>query len=596
MRGSTIRSILLGSAILLLTHSSHYAQSAPGNQSKDIDGHDNEQVRSEKNLLLSELQTLDSRAAKLDKPLTRASARAEIADAAWTLDREWSKKLLRDAYELTFPDEEERIKLPTKPVGSPPTLSGANQIAASAIRHRILQIASRDKSFTAELARQGEESLGKLEAYNLYTDLAAKSIEAGDNEAASDYVLKAIDADPTLLNVGAAIFELAARDRRAADNVILQYIERLRLFPASQSNGSSLRTYLFLSDLIANKSATYLALVGKSVSSKDPQLQSPGPLVMRAYVGYVIESLGALEQREPGSARRFRGSLLSVWLPLNQYAPELLGPFSQLEKLSRRPGEDASLPTAGDKKSGEESYDQRVKKALESDQPDDIAINIAIGRGDFDKARKMIDKLPDDSHKSQLIENLNVPEAIALAEKGEIDKAVRLAERLNRGTSILQVYPVLLKKCLSAENKWRATPLVYQAIKQLKKADTSPMRPPPGMPETMIAARVIDLIPSSLSKLAQLVVEVDEALAFAVLDETVIATNKSSMDSSEGRAGFDLDVFKQLAPRNEARVHQAAEDLTDHFRQIVALAAINQWKASELEKKSRIDLTRRKAR
>jgi hypothetical protein len=41
-------------------------------------------------------------------------------------------------------------------------------------------------------------------------------------------------------------------------------------------------------------------------------------------------------------------------------------------------------------------------------------------------------------------------------------------------------------------------------------------------------------------------------------------------------------------------VHQAAEDLTDHFRQIVALAAIDQWKASELEKKARIELTRKK--
>jgi hypothetical protein len=105
-----------------------------------------------------------------------------------------------------------------------------------------------------------------------------------------------------------------------------------------------------------------------------------------------------------------------------------------------------------------------------------------------------------------------------------------------------------------------------------------------------------DPIPLSLSRLAKSVVEVDETLALAVLDETVIASNKSGMDSSEGRVGFDLDVFKQLAPRNEARVRQAAEDLTDHFRQIVALAAINQWKASELEKRSRVDLTKRKVR
>jgi DNA-directed RNA polymerase specialized sigma24 family protein len=392
------------------------------------------------------------------------------------------------------------------------------------------------------------------------------------------------------------IFQMAARDRSAADNLIVQYIERLRSFPVSPSNGSALRTYMFLRDLISNNSGSYLALVGHRVNSKDPQIQSPGPMVMRAYVGYVIESLGAMEQREPGSAIRFRGTLLSVWFPLNQYAPELLGPFLQVEKLTRRAGEDASLPTAGDSASREETYEQRVKNAMESDQPDDVTINIAIGRGDFDKARKMIDKLPDDTHKTQLIENVNAPEAIALAEKGDIDQAVRLAERLTRATLILQVYPVLLKKCLSAQNKWRATPLVYQAINQLKKADTSPLAQPPGILPSMVVAKGPDPIPLSLSKLAKSVVEVDDALALAVLDETVIAINKSSMDSSEGRAGFDLDVFKQLAARNEDRVHQAAEGLTDPFQEIVALAAIDQWKAGELEKKSRVDLTRRKTR
>jgi hypothetical protein len=589
MRFMTIPRVVSLLAVVLLTASSHRGQSIQNDRPNGA----SEEVRLEIDSLLSDLRGLESRAAKLDKPLARASAKAEIADAAWTLDRDWSMKLLREAYGITFPEEEEQIKLRDRAVGSAPTAPSAIQIARNAIRNRVLEIASRDKAFREELAQLSERKLGKLETHQLYSDLAAKSVAASDNETASDYVLKAIDADPTMLNVGATIFEIAARDRKAADALILQYIGRLRLFPVSQSNGSALRTYMFLRDLVTNNNRMYLALVGKSVSSKDLQTQPPSPIVMRAYVSYVIESLGALEQREPGSTMRFRGTLLSTWVPLNQYAPEFLGPFFQLEKLSRGPGEDASLPTAGDSESGGvDTYEQRVKKALESDRPDDVTINIAIGRGDFDKARKMIDKLPDDSHKSQLIENVNAPEAVALAEKGELGLAIVLAERLNRAASILQVYPVLLKKCLSAENKWRATPLVYQAIKQLKKADTAALSPPPGMPET---AKGPDPIPLSLSKLAKSVAVVDETLALAVLDETVIAVNKSSVDSSEGRIGFDLDVFNQLAPKNESRVHQAAEDLTDHFRQIVALAAIKQWKASELEKKSRIELTRKKS-
>jgi tetratricopeptide (TPR) repeat protein len=587
----TLRRVLLLSAMVLVATSAPRGQSVQKNQTNG----NSEAVLVERSLLLSDLQALESRARKLVR-LPRASAKAEIADAAWTLDREWSKKLLREACELTFPDEEEQLKLRSRPIGAAPTSPSSNQIARNAIRNRVLESASRDKALTDELAQLSEKALGKLEALYLYSNLAAKSIEAGDNEVASDYLLKAIDADPTMLNVGSMIFQMAARDRKAADNLIVQYMERLRSFPISQSNGSALRTYMFLRDLVANNSGSYLALVGKIASGKDPQLRPPGPMVMRAYVGYVIESLGALDQREPGSAIRFRGTLLSVWLPLNQYAPEFLGPFFQVEKLSRRAGEETSLTTADDKKPREENYEQRVKKALDSDQPDDLIINIAIGRGDFDKARKMIEKLPDDSHKSQLIESVNAPEAIALAEQGEIDEAARLAERLTMATSILQVYPVLLKKCLSAENKWRATPLVYQAIKQLKKADTTPISPHPGMPETAVVGKSYDFTLLSLSRLAKAIVEVDETLALAVLDETVIAANKSSVDASEGRVGFDLDVFKRLAPKNEERLHQAAEDLTDHFRQIVALAAINQWKASELDRKFRADLARRKAR
>jgi hypothetical protein len=286
---------------------------------------------------------------------------------------------------------------------------------------------------------------------------------------------------------------------------------------------------------------------------------------------------------------------LAVWLPLNQYAREFLGPFLQLENLSRTPGEEASLPTVGDKESGLESYEQRVKKAMDSDQPDEVTINIAIGRGDLERARKMIDKLPDGPHKAQLTENLNTQDAIRLAEKGEIGQAATLAERLGTAAAILQVYPVLLKKSLSSGEEWRTTPLVYQAIKQLKKADPAPVPAPDGRPETSSTFKGPDLISLSLSRLAKSVITVDETLALAVLDETVIAANKTTVDSSEGRLGFDQDVFRQLAPKNETRVNQAAEALTDQFRQLVASAAIKQWKALELENRSKVEASKKKS-
>jgi hypothetical protein len=82
-----LRRVLLLSAMALVATPAHRGQSVQKNQTSDS----SEAVLLERGLLLSDLQTLEWRAKKL-APLPRASAKAEIADAAWTLDPEWSKK------------------------------------------------------------------------------------------------------------------------------------------------------------------------------------------------------------------------------------------------------------------------------------------------------------------------------------------------------------------------------------------------------------------------------------------------------------------------------------------------------------------------
>ena len=62
----------------------------------------------QKAVLLADLKSLALEVPKLDGPLARALANAEIADAAWMLDRNWSKNLLREAYQLTYLSEEEQ--------------------------------------------------------------------------------------------------------------------------------------------------------------------------------------------------------------------------------------------------------------------------------------------------------------------------------------------------------------------------------------------------------------------------------------------------------------------------------------------------------
>ena len=176
-------------------------------------------------------------------------------------------------------------------------------------------------------------------------------------------------------------------------------------------------------------------------------------------------------------------------------------------------------------------------------------------------ARKLIELLPEGEGKSQLTELLNTREALSLTAQGDMLAAEMLARRLSEAVSILQVYPPLIAKCAANKEPSRATVLAYQATQQVKRAEDQ-------------AA-----LPLSLSKLAKAIAPIDTTLALETLEEAVLAANKSELDTGDGNIGFDIDVFKELAPKNELQARQAAASLKDSLRRIVALAAVYQWKA-----------------
>src|SRR5947209_5969343 len=122
--------------------------------------------------LISDLQALEAKAEQLEKPLALASAKAEIADAAWTLDRVWAKKLLQEAYELSFPSEEIRAKYRQIPIDSPPVLLSVIDRARGAVRQRVMSVSSRDAAFAEQLVQLGAKQLGRLEEHRQYAELA----------------------------------------------------------------------------------------------------------------------------------------------------------------------------------------------------------------------------------------------------------------------------------------------------------------------------------------------------------------------------------------------------------------------------------------
>lgn len=306
---------------------------------------------------------------------------------------------------------------------------------------------------------------------------------------------------------------------------------------------------------------------------------------MRAYVRYVIETLTAMEQDEPGSLPRARDMLLTAWLPLNQYAPEFRDRFMQLETLSRTPGKDASLPTSNAQ--FEQEAFRKQAEALNSPKPNDQSIDSMILREDFESARKLIDKLAEGQAKNQFKEKVNTKESLSLARQGDLLAAQGIAERLTLSGSILQVYPSIIEGYANRKDQVGASAAVRQAMRQLQAIS---IRPAPavaqfGMPaEFAPTATERDGILATLSKLANAVMLIDSLLAAEIVDEIVTRANASQIDTSQGRTGIDTGLFKNFAAQDQVRAHAAAESFRDRLRRIVALAAVYQWKANELEK------------
>lgn len=556
------RSIFLCVLILFPTLSFNAQSVIPERKNKGI----------EESLLLTELHGLETDAAKLDKPLAFAAAKAEIASAGWTLDQEWAKKLLREAYELTLPPEKEQAKLREKPVGAPPTLSTSGDWVRNSVRRRVLEIASRDKKFSDELIQSGTEKLGSYETHQRYSELAYEAARQGDTQTAGDYILKAIEADPTHLAPVQGINEIATKDRAAADRLILQYIDRLRSFPISDENQSALRTSYMLNMLIYPR---------WSFGEPLPDIPPPGVAVMRAYVMYIIEGVG---KSEGVALQRSRARLLGIWEPLKKYAPELTPRFMELEAQSRAPGDNSPMPTRqSSREQNKERYEKQLKDALDSGVADDLTINFAISRADFERARKLIAKLPDGAQKTQFTDMCNSKEAVALAARGDITGAERLAEQLTRATSLLEAYPAIINRCLADKNRTcAASLLVNKAVGQLKRADSTPHTPPAGIPLPLVTNREFDPVLSGLSKLALLIAPLDAQLALEVLDEIINAANASALDTEQARTGLDVELFRKLSAKHEVRVKQSAEAFKDRLRRIVAHAAIYQAQAAAL--------------
>jgi hypothetical protein len=524
------------------------------------------QLSEKQSLLLLDLENLAAQAANLTSGLARARANAEIADLLWTLDKQRAKELLGEAYKLTSPDP--------VPNASPASSGSKDKFSAPTplesarreLRSRVLQLASRDRAFAGSLIKpQKDTENGSAPSDN--ATLAKQAFGENDIDAGSKYLTDAVHADPIAMPV-TAINELAKRDRATADKLIMEYLGILRSAPLLSPDDQA-RVDLVLLQLI---------FTNLTPSQKVPP---PGPEVMRAYLLYVLDDLSALEQAFPGSLRRFRGFLLYAWTPINQYARDLIPSFIRLESLSRSSQDTGPIPNIEDiVAANKKSQNKQLEQNIESETPDPMVIQAAVRNGEFNKARKAIDRMDSGDIKDQLLDLVNSREAIALTSKGRIDNAELLALKLRGAVRVIETYTALIAK---AEKPEQEISFGYRALEQLRRAKNQP-EVPAFMTAGAPTGKEIDPKLASLSKLFLITVSLDDDLAKSVLQETILSMNGTEVDSSQGRLGFDPNLFKEATVKIQLETEQAALSINDPLRRIVALAAITKEKIDQLNK------------
>jgi hypothetical protein len=547
--------------------------------------------------LLADLRALEAESRELLKPLDAASARAEIAAAAWALDREWAESLLREALALTFPAEVDRAREREHEVGAELKFGPAENGARGRVRRRVLEVAARDRDFARELSETAGRELGRVEESSTLTQLAVAAADEGRLGEAEELILRAAEAEPTLISVGNSINQVALRDRAAADRIALGYIERLRRLPLSvftEHNHNSLRLPL---------SFTWLLRPDQYPFPDGAKAPPAGREVVRAYVSFVADTMTRIQQAG-GDLSEMHRFIPMVWPSMMQYAPEFAGQLAALERASRAPGQAApNLYTFADIKAlydPAKKFEERAKIARQTKDPLDleVAASFAIQRKEFEEARKLISMMKEGETKTQLSEQANEKESLHLLGAGDLAGAERLARQLNGAGAVVRVFPPLVRRLAKEGDAGRAALLAEEAGRRLR-ASAERSNSNDNFVPTLLApvAGSIKIFKQSralegMGALALAVEPVAVPSALDLLDALVETASKARVTSELGNVNFNPEAFARLSAHDPARVRAAAARLEDRLQRIAALAAVTRGEAERLEKEQKKNATR----
>jgi hypothetical protein len=378
-------------------------------------------ISTQKQIAIQEIESVLSESGKIDDVWSKSLVKAKAAELLWNLQPEKAKSIFLDIWHLAEAQEDEIVKDEIQAVVfkylAPKSPAMADSLLKESLRKlqkessRLSQAAGTDptQKKLARLARYLVESDSSLAAERLRQSLALGVTPAGI----------------AILN------KIREKNPSLANYVVTQTLETMKRQPTV----ISLKGLFLLTDYVFPMSSGYAS--SEEIENSDETLR-----FRYFFTAYEILKKSALESPATLSKdQKYTNVEVTFWSVYQPYVAEILAVLSpkfapqltlELIALAKEKSAGLTPDQANTARFIASRFRPNNPKEDDKDKEKDAAtaVTIAVSKGDFETARKLLDEVKDENLKKVLAGVINKVEIKTLLTASQVEEALIRIRRL----------------------------------------------------------------------------------------------------------------------------------------------------------------------
>lgn len=495
---------------------------------------DQEQLRYQR--ALQEIEGVIVDTAKLDDPLNMVSVKSRAASLMWRYDRKRAQVMFLDLWKYidqqrseSFDQDEARTVL----------LRNLYPINSSLAAKLLTELSERQH----EEASLGAQATGKDPSLRRLANISTGLVDQ-DPAMAARLLEQSLSmgVTPTALSV---LSRMREKNSTLANYVVSQTLDHLRSRPTIVAlTGLHLLTaYIFPSEPYSADSSE----AGGSDERLRFQYFSTAYEILKASLEET-DSVLIKEKHYSELDLRFRaiyqGQIALVLAALApRYGPQFV---EELNLIARR----LSGSTPANIADISKFIVARLKGDQTNSEDPDTAISVAIANGDFDVARRLIDKVDDEDKRKAFSQMLAKVEFKALVAEANLSEALNVARRIENVNLRVMLYLQLARAAYRKDDINLSRLVLSEARSALANTEKDGMR-----------ARLLLSFASEVSSIS-------ESDAIDILHNAVVAINSLPKPTSSAESGDQSPTELALAELNDPRSFTDSPDLQRAFSSV----------------------------